>query len=549
MGITVYEAMKIGGLQKATLLGGKKGLDKVIEYISYAETPRVTKYLKGQELMLSAFYAMKKDVDQQLRVLEGMHIAGSSALVISYPEIWGKISPLLIRKADEYEIPLLSIPQDVSYADIITPISRAIGELRTEQLEFLNNLHSAFSHIVLENRDLGYFADQLRKLTQLPVLLLSPEMRLMVNSGWNKDFICNIDHENIIKELKKESCFVCQMRTVQEKRFAHLFPVMVNGKLEGSVGLVSAKEDISEYRRLAGEQAAIIYGWYILKNIAIKNAIAEKDREFLDLLLSDPPYPEEFLQNRGSEINLDIKSSHCIGIIDASRILDTHAGSTLNVQKTIKSCAKSTFLGRFPYSITVQQANRTVLLLSILQENEYTDVNKLLKQTATIFCEKLASCYPQILSCTSMLSIGFGRDYESFSQLRMSYKEAVTAMELANNTSEIVLSKIVHIDDVEEYAFLYEVRQKAPMYLKQTLSELSRLRQLDEDNETNLFDTLKVLFLTKQNTNKTADSLFIHRNTIAYRKEKIKKILSCDPFADENRFRFELALKIYLFGD
>jgi purine catabolism regulator len=270
LGITVKEAMAIGGLQKATLLGGKKGLNKVVEYISYIETPKVGRWLKGQELMISAFYAMKQNIDQQLLVLDAMHCAGSSALVISYPEIWDNISPLLIQKADEYEIPLLSIPQDVSYTDIISPISRAIAKLRIEQLEFVNNLHNTFANIVLQNKDLKFFADNLHQLTQLPITLLSSEMKTVVKSGYQGQIFLKLDNNLILNKLKSDSMLVCEALIDTENYNAYLFPVRINKRVEGAVGLMSPDKSIPESAKLAGEQAAIIYGWHILKDTSIK---------------------------------------------------------------------------------------------------------------------------------------------------------------------------------------------------------------------------------------------------------------------------------------
>lgn len=530
--------MGIGGLQKATLLGGHKGINKIVEYVSFIETPKTGRWLKGQEMMISAFYAIKQNIDEQLHVLEAMNSAGSSALVISYPEIWGNVSPLLIQKANEFEIPLLSIPQDVSYTDIISPISRAIAELRIEQLEFINNLHNTFANMVLQNRDLKFFADNLHQLTQLPVLLLSSELKTVICSGCKNQALLKGDSNKTLNNLKHNNMVVCEVLIDSEKYSVYLFPVRINKRVEGAVGLLTTDKHVPQNAILAGEQAAIVYGWYILKDISIKDSINRKGRDFLDFLLSDQSATEEDLKTRAVDINLDLSGSHCVIIIEQSCLYKKlHDGA--NIEQKVLASAKNTFLSKYPNSVAIQQGHKTILLLSVSEQKAPSNIHTELKKTANSFCEKLTLQ-------DGPIPIGIGRVYDLFSELKTSYKEAETALKLASNFSDVLDSKIVHINEVEEYAFLYEVKEKSPLYLKKTFAELAKLNVYDSENGTDFFNTLKALFLAEQNTNQAAKILFIHRNTIAYRKEKIKSILACDPFADENKFRFELALKLFL---
>ena len=52
---------------------------------------------------------------------------------------------------------------------------------------------------------------------------------------------------------------------------------------------------------------------------------------------------------------------------------------------------------------------------------------------------------------------------------------------------------------------------------------LRRLQEYDQAHSTALLHTLCVYLLQEQNLHATARQLFIHRNTLVYRLEKIKK--------------------------
>jgi purine catabolism regulator len=72
-------------------------------------------------------------------------------------------------------------------------------------------------------------------------------------------------------------------------------------------------------------------------------------------------------------------------------------------------------------------------------------------------------------------------------------------------------------------------------------STTSALKEYDAVKNMNLMDTFKLL-LFEEDVGKVADSLFIHRNTLLYRKEKIKKILGVDPFIQPNKLNYQLTI-------
>ena len=59
-----------------------------------------------------------------------------------------------------------------------------------------------------------------------------------------------------------------------------------------------------------------------------------------------------------------------------------------------------------------------------------------------------------------------------------------------------------------------------------------------------ILETIRVFFLNDLNLSTTARQLFIHRNTLLYRMEKIRKITGLDlrKFEDAAVFRFVMSL-------
>ena len=68
------------------------------------------------------------------------------------------------------------------------------------------------------------------------------------------------------------------------------------------------------------------------------------------------------------------------------------------------------------------------------------------------------------------------------------------------------------------------------------------IKNYDEKYNTELFDTAVIYFEKDGNIIETANELFIHKNTVRYRLEKIKEILDMDSGFYE---QLAIAMKVY----
>ena len=82
-----------------------------------------------------------------------------------------------------------------------------------------------------------------------------------------------------------------------------------------------------------------------------------------------------------------------------------------------------------------------------------------------------------------------------------------------------------------------ENEKSAELY---TLS-IRSLVEYDKQNATNMVETLDCYFACNCNVSETAKALFIHRNTLIYRIDKIKSILGRDLKDSEE----QLGLRVY----
>jgi DNA-binding PucR family transcriptional regulator len=67
----------------------------------------------------------------------------------------------------------------------------------------------------------------------------------------------------------------------------------------------------------------------------------------------------------------------------------------------------------------------------------------------------------------------------------------------------------------------------------------------DEQYTTDLVTTLGAYLANNCNMNQTAQAIYAHRHTVAYRLERIRDLTGLDPMTSEDRERLGLGLKAY----
>ena len=108
MSITVGDALKIGRLQEAKILGGKAGLKNIVRAVDIIDVPDAAIWFRRDSLLSTTFYALRDNLDAQLKMLEDIRACGGAGLIIFSPERYiTQIDSRLIEKADALSLPLL----------------------------------------------------------------------------------------------------------------------------------------------------------------------------------------------------------------------------------------------------------------------------------------------------------------------------------------------------------------------------------------------------------------------------------------------------------
>ena len=160
------------------------------------------------------------------------------------------------------------------------------------------------------------------------------------------------------------------------------------------------------------------------------------------------------------------------------------------------------------------------------------------KQLATMIIDNIQS------EAMQNLRVSYGNHITSLSELEQKYQEACTALKI----SRIFHPKgqVVRYDHLGLGRLIYQLPlDLCEMFLKEVFGK-NKLVEFDEE----MLVTIDKLFENNLNISETARQLYVHRNTLVYRLERLQKMIGLDirTFEDAMMFRIAMMVQAHIFN-
>ena len=136
------------------------------------------------------------------------------------------------------------------------------------------------------------------------------------------------------------------------------------------------------------------------------------------------------------------------------------------------------------------------------------------------------------------VSIGIGSVVNNIKDLARSYKEAQVALEVGKvfDTEKDIIS----YDNLGIGRLIYQLPSTLCEMFLQEVFKKGPLESLDKET----LMTIQAFFENNLNVSETSRKLFVHRNTLVYRLEKIRKLTGLDLREFEHAITFKVALMV-----
>lgn len=526
--VTVEQALTFGGLEQGRILAGKRGIDKVIETVSVlevAEPDPKAWYLKNQ-LYITAFYAIAGDKDAQVSVIRSLHANGCVGIVLCHIDYWvKKVHPDVLEVCDELGFPLIVVPSEVTYVEILVPLLNRILEISNERNARSLEIQEELLDLVIREEGLDAICEHVGRLMDSMILVLDVTGRVIGRHGGSEEEVVLLKDRIRQSEIDQPGEDTV-IRFVAEVGKYNIYPIN-HGKMRFGHVVSQSRSTDAEYALLMLKHAALACSLTITQKERKARMRQLYCREFVRDLVSGAYRRSEDAIKAACGMGWEIQSFRHLMVIEIEwpdvGVIEKQAFQERQLQLLDKLVSSD------------MPGSRVTLLEERLLIFIHEDVAN--GSGSHRLMERWLSLSGDIPP--GRARAGLSRAISDISAFASAYRETLGAISFGKAYLPEDL-----VCDSTRLGFLPFVREFAsgPQFREIQEQLLASLEEYDRKHNHELLRTLEYLLLYEENINMVAEKLFIHRNTVRYRKRKIVSLLGEDPFTGFSRMNYLLAI-------
>src|SRR6266545_3671527 len=178
-GLRVREVLGAATLAGARVLAGAGGLDRMVQRLNVMEVPDILPWVKPHELLLTTGYPLRHDPDALVGLVAELDARGLAALAIKLHRYLDAVPASMLAEADRRGFPIIEFPDGVGFDDVL----REVLNQQAAVLARSEEVHRALVSVVLEGGDLTDLAAELARILAGPVLVTTPDGRVVARAG------------------------------------------------------------------------------------------------------------------------------------------------------------------------------------------------------------------------------------------------------------------------------------------------------------------------------------------------------------------------------
>ncbi len=176
-GVSVAEALGLPALRNARLLAGAEGIHRAIRHVDVMEVPDILRFVKAGELLLTSGYPIKDDPRSLEELIPQLAERDLAALAIAPHPYMGTIPQGAIASGDAHAFPIIELPDQASFNEIIAAVLEPILDRTREERHRAVLLDELVSGHPIDERELIEHATALGWDLAGPRTVIVAEMR------------------------------------------------------------------------------------------------------------------------------------------------------------------------------------------------------------------------------------------------------------------------------------------------------------------------------------------------------------------------------------
>lgn len=505
-------------------------LDREIDAVEVTETPDVGNFISQNVLILTTGMYFQNQQEKLFAFIDSLIKVKSVGIGIKTSRFLKTVNPQVIAYANKKKFPIFNIPTHFSLGNILHQFLSIIWGMRNEETQFTLNIQASFSKLLVADADAQVMTKQLSKVIKSPVILADPFHELLTHAGnFVKppiDYLRQFFDSDMVYSHS-------QNRTLKEDDHpieAYIIPIFVYNFYPHYLIILNIDKVPFPISTFAIEQAALSLRFTIYKQSKLDESQQIIEANNIDKFLK--------VQQHGSLMPMAIHELETIATGKFFQIIKLDLEEQFNALVIERKLAEQMMLAtewlhhhmmHFIHDGYIFK-NLTLTETYLLILEDQPDLNEALTQ--------MAMAIQEILPIRLLYNLG--NSVENWADIGKTYVQAqsVSKERKRSRQTDLLLTYqdegakrlLSGIDEKEKYHFC-----------KDTLKGLAFPK--DQYHE-ELRETLKAYLDCQCEFTKTANALFIHRNTVKYRIQRVEEMLGVEvnDTADSLNLRIALLL-------
>ncbi len=517
MSVTVNDLLKLPCLKESEVLAGHGGLYKIVASISvleYADVSALQNDLfnnnefRGGEIVISGLVNIKDNVDAQCANIRRLAQVGEVGLILYYVGIFmPRVDQRLIDTANELDFVLICMPKnrmDLRYSEAISEVMEAIFKDQNDNVYFANEILERVSHLPRSQRNIETVLKMASDRLHISLFLTDASYHVLNSVAWPRTL--NLNLEELIKQMdlsRPEE--LVPIKVHETDAWLHHAPLIWNNKTQMHLFIIKENAPINlNLLKHTGELVKLAVNIWNSKHTEFVMS------ELVQAILNDEPMNMRRLANF---FRIDVASINNMWIIrPGSHIKEDEKGKMM--QRQILDVATNILKNRC-----------STLIIDIYDGSivVFMDKQSMVENSTELACELESALVQNEIDATLVICYNL----ETTTDVRQAYLAVSNGLEYARKI--FCHKKQLTLHEILFAQVCNEVIVSGEEAIKNKLKDLTLLSANMDHRYTDLVDTLEIFLLeADSNIAKTAELMFLHKNTIKYRIRCINERL-CYP--------------------
>lgn len=523
----IKEILDMKQFKNMKVIAGKNGLERKVSAVSVMDYLDIYNWMKGGEFLITSGAPMKNNPEFMMTLIEKLNQKNVACFGIKTDRFLGTIPQNAIDLANELNFPLIFIPNEYAFTDIINPVLNKIIFEQGNQLKVSNEIHTSFTNLAIQECGVDKVIEILGEIISQEVAFYSYqflEMHIPSDSQLNEQ-LQNYRFPDDIDSVKKN------FETFEVKNKSSTYGIIILGKI---------KFKIDFEKTIALKHASTVLILESQKRISKYHQDEKFKLEIIHDIIYKNIQSEAELINRAQICGWNFTHGGIAVIVDVDNF-KVNYNNKLNKVQTSNLDQKVDLI----YKLSVKKISNQFSTVASTKLNDYIvfiisdkDKNVIIK-LQKIFARLQENIYNETgFTCT----VGIGNFQTSCMNLGESYLQAKQCITIYKSIGK--KNSMVIYNDLGLYK-IANLIINTPEATELLDKFIHKIIEYDKKYKTEFFKTFVSICSNNWNLKATSKELFIHYNTIKYRYDRICILTNCNYDNINDKIQAVLALKIY----